>query len=137
MTRGALHHLDLTVTDVQASKPFYEALLGYMGYVIVDDRPDFVDFKLKAPNGHPCFIGIAPASGPNAGRTHDRYSPGLHHVAWAAEDRDDVDAFYAVLQDIGATILNAPAEYPQYSAGYYAVFFADPDGLKLEYVHKP
>ncbi|HRK64257.1 MAG TPA: VOC family protein [Terricaulis sp.] len=137
MTRGALHHLDLTVRDVQASKPFYAAVLGFMGYVIVDDRADFVDFKLKASNGHPCFIGIAPANGPNAGRAHDRYSPGLHHVAWAAEDRDDVDALYAVLQDIGATILNAPAEYPQYSAGYYAVFFADPDGLKLEYVHKP
>lgn len=34
-------------------------------------------------------------------------------------------------------ILDAPAEYPRYGAGYYAVFFADPDGLKLEYVHKP
>jgi catechol 2,3-dioxygenase-like lactoylglutathione lyase family enzyme len=35
----------------------------------------------------------------------------------------------------GVTILDAPAEYPQYGTGYYAVFFADPDGLKLEYVH--
>ena len=39
------------------------------------------------------------------------------------------------LKQSGATILDAPAEYPQYGAGYYAVFFADPDGLKLEYCH--
>jgi catechol 2,3-dioxygenase-like lactoylglutathione lyase family enzyme len=34
-----------------------------------------------------------------------------------------------------ATILDPPTEYPAYGAGYYAVFFADPDGLKLEFVH--
>jgi hypothetical protein len=32
-------------------------------------------------------------------------------------------------------VLDAPAEYPEYGRGYYAVFFADPDGLKLEAVH--
>jgi len=36
-----------------------------------------------------------------------------------------------------ATHPEAPADYPQYGAGYYAVFFADPDGLKFEYVHVP
>jgi glyoxylase I family protein len=54
-----------------------------------------------------------------------------------AASREDVHALHALLVRIGAKILDAPAEYPQYGAGYYAVFFADPDGLKLEYVHKP
>jgi catechol 2,3-dioxygenase-like lactoylglutathione lyase family enzyme len=135
--RGGLHHLDLTVKDLKASKSLYEAVLGFMGYVIVGDRDDFIDFKLEAPGGRPCYVGLAPAKGPNAARQHDRHSTGLHHVAWTAESRADVDALYALLQRVGATILDAPAEYPQYSAGYYAVFFADPDGLKLEYVHKP
>ena len=84
-----------------------------------------------------CSIGIRSASGANAGRTHDRYSPGLHHLAWTAASRADVDAMYAHLQEIGAVILDAPAEYPKYGPEYYAVFFADPDGLKLEYVYKP
>jgi hypothetical protein len=44
---------------------------------------------------------------------------------------------YAHLLQIGATILDPPADYPRYGPGYYAVFFADPDGLKLEYVYKP
>ena len=39
-----------------------------------------------------------------------------------------------LLRGIGATILDAPADYPRYGPTYYAVFFADPDGLKLEYV---
>lgn len=58
-------------------------------------------------------------------------------MAFRAADRADVDALYTLLQNIGATVLDAPAEYPQYSEGYYAVFFTDPDGLKLEYVFKP
>jgi catechol 2,3-dioxygenase-like lactoylglutathione lyase family enzyme len=77
------------------------------------------------------------ARGENAERTHDRYSPGLHHLAWAAASPEDVDAIYAHLQSIGATILDPPAHYPRYGVGYYAVFFTDPDGLKLEYVYKP
>jgi len=58
-------------------------------------------------------------------------------LAWTAESRDDVDRLHKVLVDIGATVLDAPAEYPRYGHGYYAVFFIDPDGLKLEYVHWP
>jgi catechol 2,3-dioxygenase-like lactoylglutathione lyase family enzyme len=44
---------------------------------------------------------------------------------------------HEVLLGTGARILDAPAEYPDYGAGYYALFFADPDGLKLEFVHWP
>ena len=135
--RGAVHHIDLTVKDPGASRAFYEAVLGFMGYAISDDYPHGFDMDLKHPDGFFSSIGIVRAKGEHAARTHDRYSPGLHHIAWNAESRADVDALYALLVKIGATILDAPAEYPRYGAGYYAVFFADPDGLKLEYVHKP
>ena len=69
-------------------------------------------------------------------RAHDRYSPGLHHVAFYALTRSDVDRLHQVLVDIGAVVLDPPAEYPQYGSGYYALFFADPDGLKLEFVFR-
>jgi catechol 2,3-dioxygenase-like lactoylglutathione lyase family enzyme len=63
----------------------------------------------------------------------------LHHLAWAVESRAAVDRMHESLRGIGATVLDAPAEYPQYNRGrgYYAVFFADPDGLKLECVFTP
>jgi hypothetical protein len=48
-----------------------------------------------------------------------------------------VDRFHEFLVREGIPVLDAPAEYPEYGAGYYAVFFADPDGMKLELVHFP
>ncbi len=141
--RGGIHHIDLTVKDAKASRAFYESVLGFMGYRYAAPISDFGDTD---PNGYDfdlrdgdefCSIGILNARGEHADRTHDRYSAGLHHIAWNAASRADVDAMHAHLLRIGATILDPPAAYPQYGPTYYAVFFADPDGLKLEYVHKP
>ena len=134
--RGTIHHLDLTVRDPWASRSFYAAVLGFMGYREVADHDRGYDYDRVGPDGF-CSIGIMKAQGPNAGRAHDRYSPGLHHVAWNAASRKDVDDMHALLLKIGAAVLDAPADYPRYGEGYYAVFFADPDGLKLEYVFKP
>jgi catechol 2,3-dioxygenase-like lactoylglutathione lyase family enzyme len=134
--RGTIHHLDLSVRDPGASRGFYAAVLGFMGYREVADHDRGFDYDLATPQGF-CSIGIMRAVGPHAERAHDRYSPGLHHVAWTADSREDVDRLHGLLQEIGAQVLDPPAEYPRYGEGYYAVFFADPDGLKLEYVFKP
>jgi len=131
--RGLIHHIDLTVRDVALSAPFYEAVLGFMGYRREREQVDGIDWDRDVP-GSFCSIGIKPA---RRDVTYDRYTPGLHHVAWAAESREDVDRLHAELLRIGARILDAPADYPQYGKGYYAVFFADPDGLKFEYVYVP
>jgi catechol 2,3-dioxygenase-like lactoylglutathione lyase family enzyme len=64
---------------------------------------------------------------------HDRYALGLHHLAFTARSREVVDERAAWLRERQAEIESGPEEYP-YSAGYYAVFFYDPDGLKLEIV---
>jgi catechol 2,3-dioxygenase-like lactoylglutathione lyase family enzyme len=79
-------------------------------------------------------IGLVAA---RAATPHDRFAPGLHHLAFAAPSRAAVDAAHRALGALGVAILDAPADYPQYAPGYYAVFFADPDGLKLEYVFTP
>ena len=134
--RGAIHHLDLTVRDPWASRDFYAAVLGFMGYRQVKADAWGFDFDCADPAGF-CSVGLRKASGPDAGRHHDRYSPGLHHVAWNAAGRQDVDRMYELLLRLGAEILDPPADYPEYGPGYYAVFFADADGLKLEYVFKP
>lgn len=134
--RGAIHHIDLTVRDPWASRDFYAAVLGFMGYREAASHARGLDYDLSTPEGF-CSIGVMKAKGPNAARPHDRYSPGLHHVAWNAASREDVEAMHALLVRIGATVLDPPADYPRYGEGYYAVFFADPDGLKLEYVFKP
>jgi glyoxylase I family protein len=134
--RGAIHHLDLTVKDPWASRGFYEQVLGFIGYRLVREHVRGFDFEIDAADGY-CSIGLMAAEGEGRARRHDRYSPGLHHVAFTAGGREDVDRLHAVLVGIGAEVLDAPADYPQYGAGYYAVFFADPDGLKLEFVFQP
>ena len=134
--RGGIHHIDLTVKDAHASRAFYESVLGFMGYKLADAHPNGYDFDLRDGDRF-CSIGILSARGEHAERVHDRYSAGLHHIAWNAASRDDVDAMHTHLLSIGANITDAPADYPRYGAGYYAVFFTDADGLKLEYVFKP
>ena len=64
------------------------------------------------------------------------FLPGLHHLAFDADSREQVDGLYTVLKAVGARVLDPPAEY-DYCPGYYAVFFADPDGIKLELCHTP
>lgn len=130
--RGVVHHIDLTVRDVAASAPFYEALLGFLGYVRVKQEPALHVWDLSRDGR---FAGGVALRAARSQRGHDRYSAGLHHLAFHAADRADVDRAHVLLREQGATILDPPADYPQYGAGYYAVFFADPDGLKLEIVH--
>jgi glyoxylase I family protein len=129
--RGRMHHMDITVSDLARSKPFYDLVLGFMGYRCHKNTDEVIVWSLALPDGV-CEMAILPE---RRSRQHDRYTVGLHHLAWNAESRADVDRLHVRLVDAGVPILDAPAEYPQYGAGYYAVFFADPDGIKLEYVH--
>ncbi len=129
------HHLDLTVADPVASRPLYELFLGHAGFTLKSAGDDWAGFGL-GDKRYPC-ITLLKAHGPNALRGHDRYAPGMHHLALRAPSRESVDALHAKLAAFGATILDPPADYPDYGAGYYAVFFTDPDGLKLEYVFTP
>ena len=144
MIRGSLSHVDLTVTELARSVSFYEQILGELGFGplheagagapcwgVRDSEGGVFAIALKA-----AASTASTASTDSPPRSHDRYSPGLHHLAFHADSRADVDAFYAFLQRVGATVLDPPAQY-DYTPGYYAVFFADPDGLKLEVVHEP
>jgi glyoxylase I family protein len=132
-----VNHVDLTVLDPERSLPFYETVLGFMGYRRVSAHARGYDFDLEQRDRGFCSIGVMRAEGRGRNRRHNRFSPGLHHLAWNADSREDVNRLHDLLREIGATILDAPAEYPDYGAGYYAIFFADPDGLKLEFVHWP
>lgn len=135
--RGFLHHLDLTVKDPWASAPFYDAVLAHMGYRRWTEDENGIDWEHATSPDQLPTIGLFKASELGASRRHDRSSAGLHHVAFSAESREDVDALYKRLLSINAIILDPPADYPQYGKGYYAVMFTDPDGLKLEYVFEP
>ena len=126
---GAIHHIDITVGDLARSTVFYDQVLPLIGLCRsagVPEGPIWAGAHLE--------VGLVAA---RSSAVHDRYSPGLHHLAFMAPSRNAVNSLYEQLLELRVEILDPPAEYPQYAPGYYAVFFADPDGVKLEYVFTP
>jgi glyoxylase I family protein len=134
MRSGGVHHVDLVVSSIERSLPFYRELLGPLGWhgisEVEGERGETIWYLL----GHETQIGLREAQ--SSPGVYDRYSPGLHHLAFEAMSRAAVDERADWLGSVGAEIESEPQEYT-YSPGYYAVFFFDPDGMKLEIVHVP
>src|SRR5271154_5244811 len=139
MARGSISHIALTVSDLERSKKFYDKLFEFIGFKRVEgpeSTQQAMKTRLKAWVGPSFAISIRPSEGDFAHRLHDRNAPGFNHMALIAGDRSDVDKMYEPSEQIGATVLDAPAEYP-YSPGYFAIYFTDPDGLKFEFAYAP
>jgi glyoxylase I family protein len=133
-----IDHLDLVVTSLERSLVFYRELLEPLGYVrtseIEGERGERVVYLGR--HGGMGSVSLREAQSDAHEVPYDRYGIGLHHLAFAAPSREMVDERAAWLRAEGATIESGPEEYG-YTPGYYAVFFYDPDGIKLELVHRP
>lgn len=117
-----IDHLVIRVSDYARSKAFYGRLFEFLGFEVSDEYPDMIGWT----NGKTRFwIGRADAGG----RKYRPRDVGFHHYAFQLRSGKDVDALQSFLQELGATIVDPAAEYYD---DYYAVFFLDPDGLKLE-----
>jgi catechol 2,3-dioxygenase-like lactoylglutathione lyase family enzyme len=127
-----IDHVDLVVSDLERSLDFYRGLLGPLGFdreeSIVGERGERVVYIGRGS----AAIGLRAAQ---SGGAVDRYAVGMHHLALPVSSRAVVDERTQWLRSVGARVESGPAEY-SYAPGYYAVFFYDPDGLKLELVHQ-
>jgi glyoxylase I family protein len=133
---STIHHLDLVVTSLERSLPFYQQLLGWTeSGEIVGERGERVVY-VWPPNRDAewASIGLREKQSDAHALPYDRYAVGVHHVAFMAGSRAEVDEHAEWLRSRGAEIESGPKEYG-YTPGYYAVFFYDPDGIKLELVH--
>jgi catechol 2,3-dioxygenase-like lactoylglutathione lyase family enzyme len=135
---STIDHLDLVVTSMERSLAFYRGLLQPLGYVrlseIVGERGERVVYLGQV--GGMGSVSLREAQSDAHPVPYDRYGVGLHHLAFSASSRATVDERAAWLREQGATIESGPKEY-DYTPGYYAVFFHDPDAIKLELVHRP
>jgi glyoxylase I family protein len=133
-----IDHLDLVVTSLERSLAFYRGLLQPLGYVrlseIAGERGERVVYLGQI--GGMGSVSLREMQSDAHAVPYDRYGVGLHHLAFSAPSRGTVDERAAWLRAQGATIESGPQEY-DYTPGYYAVFFHDPDGIKLELVHRP
>jgi catechol 2,3-dioxygenase-like lactoylglutathione lyase family enzyme len=130
---AGVHHVDLVVSSIERSLPFYRDLLAPLGYHRISEVEGERGETIWYLGGPDVALGLREAQTEG---THDRYRVGLHHVAFEAWSRAVVDERAAWLAEQGATIESGPDQYG-YMPGYYAVFFHDPDGIKLEIVHVP
>jgi glyoxylase I family protein len=135
MRSAGVHHVDLVVSSIERSLPFYRDLLAPLGFHRIGEVEGERGETIWYIGGPGSQIGLREAQ-TQVEQPYDRYRVGLHHLAFEASSRAGVDERAEWLRNQGTEIESEPQEYG-YTPGYYAVFFYDPDGIKLEILHVP
>ena len=136
MSAHGLDHVDLVVRSLDRSLPWYRELLAPLGYTRESEIEGEQGERVVYLNGSGRLGAVSLRSAVGEAEV-DRYRVGsVHHVCFGAGSREQVDAAAEWLRGAGAEIESGPEEY-SYTPGYYAVFFRDPDGIKLEVMHRP
>ncbi len=120
-----IDHLVLSVGDFARSRDFYGKLLKFLGFKLKYDYADMAGWS----NGKTLFW-IAAADAEGRKHKYRKGDIGFHHYAFELSSRNDVDMLGAFLEANATTVVDPPGEY--YGRDYYAVYFTDPDGMKLE-----
>ncbi len=126
-----LYHLQLNVSA--RSLDFYKDLFTYLGYKIIDESDEYIGVS----NGTTDFWLMKTEEKYLVSGFH-RKNTGINHLAFAVEGKEAVDQFsndFLKTRRI-PTLYNTPKLFPEYGPNYYAVYFEDPDRLKLEVVFK-
>ncbi|WP_306053633.1 VOC family protein [Natronococcus wangiae] len=123
---GGLHHLELYASDLEASLPFWDWLLGELGYETKNEW----DGGRSWING-PTYVVLVQAA--DSDQPFDRRAAGLNHVAFHAASREQVDDLARQVRDREDATLLYEDEHP-FAGGYYALYCEDPEGIKVEVV---
>jgi glyoxylase I family protein len=121
-----IDHIYIAVSDLGRSEVFYDRAMTALGF----EKNTFTiggDRHVQYFNRHFGFV-LRPA---RSRVPHDPYAPGLHHFCLRVEAKGDVQNAAAKLRAAGIDA-SQPTLYPDYASDYYAIFFNDPDGLRLE-----
>lgn len=127
-----IDHIIITVNSYEQAGRFYGWLMPMIGYA--DGEHDYG--AMKGWMGKRMSFWIKKAEERFAADTFSKDRVGLCEIAFKGESRAQIDALAKNIEANGGIILDPPKEY-DYAPGYYAVFFTDPDGIKLEVVHIP
>lgn len=120
-------HVKFGVSDYATSKAFFLQALEPLGVAVVAEGSPTYGVELCRPEGTVSLCLY---------QTEEK--PAQLHLAFAAENRGQVDAFYRAALDAGGKDNGAPGLRPQYHASYYAAFVIGPDGHNIEVVcHEP
>lgn len=124
---GALHHIEIYVSDLKRSSDFWGWLLESLGYEPFQAWAEGRSWRLG-----PTYLVFVRAKRGDA--PYDRTGVGLNHLAFHAESRAHVDRLTQALSDRGANLLYLDRHPFAGGPDHYAVFFEDPDRIKVEIV---
>ena len=122
-----IDHAYVTVSGLRRSEEFYDRAMGVLGFR-----------KGRSPIGGDPHVhyynrqyGYSLRPAREGAPDHDPYAPGLHHFCFRVIDEGAVDRTARELGEAGVEVTK-PRHYPEYAPVYYAMFFNDPDGIRLE-----
>lgn len=120
-------HVFVAVRDLRVSEEFYDRAMGVLGFrkgegeIGGDPHLHYYNRRL--------VYSLRPAR--EGTPDHDSYAPGMHHFCFRVVDEAAVDRAAGELRAAGVEA-SEPRYYPEYAPDYYATFFEDPDGVRLE-----
>jgi len=121
-----IDHIYISVSDINQSEIYYDDLMKILGF----RKSTFQLNDEKHIQYYNRFFGyvLRPA---RTNKLNDPYAPGLHHLCLRVESDADVMEVAKALEEKGITV-SEPKLYPEYAPDYFAVYLADPDGIKIE-----
>jgi catechol 2,3-dioxygenase-like lactoylglutathione lyase family enzyme len=133
-TLGPVDHLQIMVSDIQKSEKFYGAILDRLGFTKILRVKNMVQWSKRGTR-----IILVQSPERFLTRGFHRKRIGLNHIALRASSKAEVDKIYReyLLRKKTPILYGGPREWPEYEPGYYAVYFEDPDRIKLELVYTP
>jgi len=136
-----IDHIQITVLDLNRAEIFYDQLMPLLGFDLARKSKGHVpahDFHV-IEYVHPKLIFAlnSPRDAFKNETVHRRKPGALHHLAFKANSKEEIDALFPQIKAAGADIVAPPQLYPQHGENYYALFFKDLDGIKYELVFEP
>ncbi|OGM20732.1 hypothetical protein A2714_03565 [Candidatus Woesebacteria bacterium RIFCSPHIGHO2_01_FULL_38_9] len=127
-------HIYLYVSDLKNSYGFYSKFLTFLDYRETVNK----DWGFAFNNGG-TSIWFEKARPGYVEKGYHRKRIGLNHLAFRVNSKEEVDKFYTEFLNANEipTLYETPKPFPEYEEGYYAVYFEDPDRIKLEVAYYP
>jgi catechol 2,3-dioxygenase-like lactoylglutathione lyase family enzyme len=127
LPRVPIDHIGVNVLDLALARDYYDAIMPMFGFELCGSGEDWFGYRSSDDNGTRLIFNATPEAG-----LYTRFRPGLQHIAFRVDSRAQVRAAHRWALAHGSEIVNEPRLWTEYHPDYYAVFWVDPNGFKLE-----
>jgi len=129
---GLLHHIEIYVSNLNRSKDFWGWFLDILGYVKYQEWENGISYKLSDT-----YIVFVQTENKYLDIPFHRCRTGLNHLAFYSDSKKQVDEITELIERKGFTILYKDRHPYAGGENHYALFFEDPDRIKVELVYEP